>query len=371
MTAGGQIAGSPMPPATVYAPPVVAARTEPASHRGWIQSPAFDLPLFTLAPLAGLLVLWANANMRGGIYILTAALYFVAIPHYLASFTFFLGDDNREYYRTRRVAFYAGPVVILAAVIVLRLVGMDGIVQSTMFTWNVWHVSLQSAGILSLYRRLNGGDPAERTPAHLAILGVSATMAFWYIDRFPPLFDMLVRLHPLAPWMLRAIALPVAAGALGVLAVRLARRPRPLGVSEMAFLGTSLLLFHPFLWVRDSNLATFGMLMGHFIQYLAIVWLLQHRKYGEAGGSAPQRLLGRVTSSPALLLATIVGSGLLFYAASRISEVLGAPMAYIIVWNALTLVHFYLDGLIWAFRQPFVRRSMGPYLTPDSHAVMS
>jgi hypothetical protein len=46
-------------------------------------------------------------------------------------------------------------------------------------------------------------------------------------------------------------------------------------------------------------------------------------------------------------------------------------MVYIIAWNALTLVHFYLDGLIWAFRQAFVRQTFGPYLTPASHMVAS
>jgi hypothetical protein len=45
------------------------------------------------------------------------------------------------------------------------------------------------------------------------------------------------------------------------------------------------------------------------------------------------------------------------------------PMAYVILWNALTLVHFYLDGLIWAFKQPFVRQSIGAYLTPASRVV--
>ena len=105
MSAGGQVTRSAMQPALTYEPPASRARTQHASHRGWIHSPAFDLALFTLAPIAGLLVLWANANMRGGIWIMTGALYFVAIPHYLASFTFFLGDDNREYYRSRRAAF--------------------------------------------------------------------------------------------------------------------------------------------------------------------------------------------------------------------------------------------------------------------------
>ena len=83
------------------------------TERGWIHSPAFDLALFTLSPLAGLFVLWANVSMPGGAMVVVAATYLIAIPHYLSSFTFFLGDENLAYYRTRRLAFFAGPVVII------------------------------------------------------------------------------------------------------------------------------------------------------------------------------------------------------------------------------------------------------------------
>jgi hypothetical protein len=34
-------------------------------------------------------------------------------------------------------------------------------------------------------------------------------------------------------------------------------------------------------------------------------------------------------------------------------------------------VHFYLDGLIWAFRKPFVRQALGPYVTLPSHRAAS
>ena len=30
---------------------------------------------------------------------------------------------------------------------------------------------------------------------------------------------------------------------------------------------------------------------------------------------------------------------------------------------ALVLLHFYLDGIFWAFRRPEVRKVLGPYLT--------
>jgi hypothetical protein len=158
-------------------------------------------------------------------------------------------------------------------------------------------------------------------------------------------------------------------GALGVLLWRLVRRPRGVSVPEGAFLVTSLLLFHPYLWVESADLATFGMLMGHFLQYLAIVWLLNHRKYAGAQGSRHQRFLGRVSTEPVLILAAIAAMGLTFYAANKASVMLGAPMTYIVAWNALTLVHFYIDGLVWAFRDPHVRRSVGPYLMPSSRVA--
>jgi hypothetical protein len=32
----------------------------------------------------------------------------------------------------------------------------------------------------------------------------------------------------------------------------------------------------------------------------------------------------------------------------------------------VVLLHFYLDGVFWAFRKPYVRESLGPYLVlPD------
>ncbi|MGH7702676.1 MAG: hypothetical protein ACREMO_06255 [Gemmatimonadales bacterium] len=351
-------------------PAPIRSETDDRS-RGWIHTRGYDLALFTLSPLAGLFVLWANARLPGGLYVVLAATYFVAIPHYLSSFTFYLGDQNLSHTRTHRAAFVVGPLMIFAGTAALRLSGIDAPVQVAMFVWNIYHVALQSAGILSLYRRLNGGLAAERPVAHLAILAVNATCAFWFPERFPPLHDLLIRLHPWAPWALRGIALPVAVGALAVLGYRLVTRPRPVSLPEASFLASSLLLFHPYLWVKDSNLATFGMLMGHFIQYLGIVWLFNRRKYAQSSGSARERWLGRVSANPKLLGFTILTVGITFYLFNRVTEGLGAPMTYVIAWNAMTLVHFYLDGLIWAFRRPYVRETVGPYLTLESHRLAS
>lgn len=348
-----------------------AALAAPArKDRGWIESPVYDVGLFALSPLAGLLIILVDQLSRWGHAAGVLAVYFVGIPHYLSSFTFYLGDKNRDYYRLRWAAYFLGPLVIFASVLGLRALAVQGIVQSVIVVWNVYHVSLQSAGILSLYRRLNGGEQKEKLWAHLTILSVNATMAFWYLNNFPPLYGLLARVHPWTPLVLRYVCLATVLVAGSGYVLQLRRRPRPLRVPERVFLISSLLLFHPYLWIKDYGLATVAMLMGHFIQYLGIVWLLNRRKYGQqTSGSVAQRWLIRLSSRPKLLLVSLLLLGGFFLFIDRGSQIVGMYLGYVIVWNSLVLIHFYVDGLVWAFKDSFVRKTVGPYLVLESHQV--
>jgi hypothetical protein len=339
------------------------------NQRGWIQSPKFDLALFTLSPLAGLFVVVPALLSPKGIHVWIAATYLIAIPHYVSSFSFYMGDENLAYYRTRRLTFFFGPLLILLTVIALRLAKVDALVNSALYSWNVFHVSMQSNGILAIYRRLNGGLPAEGRFARVAILATNATLAFLHIDRFPPIYDPLVRIHfPL--WTIRPVFLSVAVIGLVFYLNALRRRERRIGGGELAFLISTFLMFHPYVWVHELNLATYGMLIGHFLQYLGIVWLLNRRKYPRGHGSEQQRLLSSVSASTPLLLFSLVSTGGVFYLALRTSVWLGIPNTYSVLWNSLALIHFYLDGFLWAFRNPFVRKSLGPYVAPSSHMAM-
>jgi hypothetical protein len=358
-------------PPTEVAARASAVLVDPASKdRGWIESPAYDLTLLVLSPLAGLLLICVDRMTRFGHAAGELAVYFIGIPHYLSSFTFYLGDQNRDHYRLRWTAFFLGPLIIFASVMVLRVLPVEGIVQSVIFVWNIYHVSLQSAGVLSLYRRLNGGEQAEKRWAHLTILSVNATMAFWFIKYFPPLYALLVRVHPSAPIVLRYACLATALIAGSFYAYHLHLRPRPVRTPERVFLISSLLLFHPYLWVQNYLLATIAMLTGHFIQYLGIVWLLNRRKYGEqTAGSGAQQWLVRLSSRPRLLFVSLLLLGAFFLSIDRGSRIVGLYLSYVIVWNSLVLIHFYVDGLVWAFKDSFVRQTIGPYLVLESHRV--
>jgi hypothetical protein len=46
-----------------------------------------------------------------------------------------------------------------------------------------------------------------------------------------------------------------------------------------------------------------------------------------------------------------------------LSHKAGRPLIFETLYLLVALEHFYLDGLIWAFRDPAVRQGFGPYLT--------
>lgn len=347
----------------------MAPQAAVASRRGWIESPLFDLACFTLSPIVGLVIAFAAIAHPMGIYVGLAASFILGVPHYLSTFTFYLGDENRKHYFAQPIAFVAAPALIFALVLALRAVNFDKPVLIAMFTWNIWHVALQSAGILAIYRRLHGGPDGERTVAKVALFTTGATMALWQTTTFPPLFEALEWIYPGTYRAVTYALLAVAIVSVSILFARVARRERSMSLAESSFLISSILLFHPYLWIADGNRATLAMLSGHFIQYLGIVWLLNARKYAASNGSTIERTLGAISKRPLIVYVVIVATGVIVWLMSRFAAKLGVPMAFIVGLNSLALIHFYLDGRIWAFRDPFVRRTIGPVLVPEERRI--
>ena len=252
----------------------------------------------------------------------------------------------------------------------MRLTGLHTPLVVVIFLWNIYHVALQSSGILAVYRRLNGGPDTEARAVRLGILFVNGAVAFWHIERMPSLYNLLISAHLALPGFMRWSFL---AGAIlfgGRMISALMNRETRISGPEILFLISSLLLFHPYLWVRNYDLATLGTLIGHFIQYLTVVWLLHRRRYKPKEGSKLQQALSWVSGRLPLLLLALAASGTLVYAVDKLTRFTSAHLGYVILLNCLALTHFYLDGLIWAFKRSYVRSSIGPYQTPESQRVI-
>lgn len=335
--------------------------------RRWIESPRYDLPFLSLSPLFGLFVVVAAAIFTEQRLLqanfIEITFFLLGMPHYLSTYSFFLGDENAAYYRTRKAAFYVAPFLIVGFLTASLAMHFYVLVTIVVDTWNVFHVARQSMGILSIYRhRARGNNASEKLAANLALFCICAGLYSIRIDRqdsFAHYFAMLPW-NP-APYLTPAL-LSAGAIALIVLIGRMRTRESGLGIPELVFLASSCLLFAPYIFIQFRPLASTAMLTGHYVQYLGIIWLLNHRKYNGMLGSVRQAALARMVRNPMRIVTTLAIVSLAIFGVDRIVHLLHANAFHTWWLNIIVLLHFYYDGLFWAFKHRYVRESIGPYL---------
>jgi hypothetical protein len=103
------------------------------------------------------------------------------------------------------------------------------------------------------------------------------------------------------------------------------------------------------------------MLLPHYVQYIALVWLLHRRKFGGAVDGAPM-VLRQLSSHLWLLIPALFVIGFSFYLLRDVSIGQGYGSVFAAIYLLVALEHFYLDGLIWSFRRPHVRQTILPFL---------
>ncbi|MGH9459417.1 MAG: hypothetical protein ACRD2J_17420, partial [Thermoanaerobaculia bacterium] len=237
--------------------------------------------------------------------------------------------------------------------------------------WNVYHVSRQSIGILGVYRHLGGGNNIlEKLPANLALLGIGGGLYAVNVDKQPSVMHYLARVSvELAPFI-GPFLLTVGGVGLSVLVYRMLRRKTAPPLGELVFLAGSLILFAPYVILDSRSTASSAMLSGHYVQYMALLWLLNARKYGSASaGSTAQRALSWISSSWHRVAGFLILLVVCATAVDRVVHQVNAVAFHTWLLNLVVLLHFYYDGLFWAFKRPEVRSSLGPYLVSPARTV--
>ena len=330
---------------------------------GWIESPGFDLVFLVFAPLVTLPIMAA-------IYLQIPALVIIGgltlgFAHYSSTLSFYFWDENRDYLRKRWLAFYAGPIIILAAYLLVIGFHVPHVIQLGIFFWNTYHVARQNCGILSIYRHRAGvADPKQRDAANSAILSISLFMALTNFATHSSLSHLFARVSPTFGRLCWFGAGALALFCVVQLAVSLRQRiiaGQPLGLAEMLFLGSSLVFFYPYLFMRSSEMATLVMLLPHYVQYMTLVWLLHRRKFGQSTEGAPSFLL-RISKSTQRLIPALLAAGLVFYGLRQLTYQTNHYIYFEALYLFVAFEHFYLDGLFWSFKQPHVRQTIGPFL---------
>ncbi len=205
--------------------------------------------------------------------------------------------------------------MILAAVYFL-LVGfhVPYVIQLALFFWNTWHVARQNNGILAIYRsRACISDPVQKTSANHAILAVSLFLAVWNIrthQQIGPLFAMIT------PAFVLYVSRCDGRGC-RCISSSASRSPWRGAKSRLAFRkgcssSPARSSFTLICWCVILQYATLIMLLlPHYVQYLALVWLLHRRKFvGPSAAAVPAPLRALSTRRVVLLpVLALVGSG--------------------------------------------------------------
>jgi hypothetical protein len=111
----------------------------------------------------------------------------------------------------------------------------------------------------------------------------------------------------------------------------------------------------PYLVIRDGTSAFAAAALWHAIQYIAIVWLYNRRRWA-AGADDDAQLIswvsqpGRELAYVAVLAvcATVVYS--IAFLVSHFAKTNFQNFA-MTLWTALTLGHYWVDGVIWKFKK--------------------
>jgi hypothetical protein len=330
------------------------------NEAGWIHSPLFDVFLLIAAPLATLPI-FVGIYLRIPILAIGGVLG-LAFVHYASTLSFFFWNENKEYYRSRLLAFAGGPILLAVAYWMMIGFEVPYIVQVVLFVWNTWHVSRQNCGILSLYRSRAGvSDQAQKNAANNAIIAVSFFLAFWNINTHEEMMGFFGWFSKDLAWVIKIPLGIIAAFYMGRLGVALYRRETTVGLPEGLFLAASLGFFYPYLFIKDSGYATMAMLLPHYVQYLTLVWLLHRRKFGGAGEGAPLPLL-KMSGNLHILVPACLAFAAFIYLLRDVTVSAGHEPYFEMMYLFVAFQHFYFDGLIWSFRQPHVRQTMLPFL---------
>lgn len=338
----------------------------PVGHRraapAWIVSPGFDFFLLIAAPLVTLPILAAIYFQLPTLAIMSGVM--LAFAHYSSSLAFYFWEENRDYHRRRWLAFAGGPLILAAVYLILIQYRIPYIVQFILFFWNTFHVARQNSGILSIYRHGSGvADVNQRNAANRAILAVSTFLALWNIDTHKEVAALFGLVSSDFSLLVRGVSGLVAVVALVQLGLALWKRPSgAFALPEKLFLLASLAFFYPYIVITDSEFATFAMLLPHYVQYMALVWLLHRRKFGDTNAGGVPPLLKLMSRRLEVLVPVLAGAGLTFYFFHEISLKNGVLDVFEVIYLLIALEHFYMDGLIWSFKQPHVRQTIGRFL---------
>ena len=332
----------------------------------YLVGPIYDWAFFLLPPIASLVIgilISGSAFTDDEILIAGhdatwAGLVIGTLIHAHLVAVFFRSHGNRDIFKLYRFRFVVVPIVLWVVIVASTWVAICAAIAATL--WDVWHSGAQTFGFGRIYDRNAGrtGDAGRRLDFWLnqllyagPIIGGATLLD--HLDQFDDFesvgavffTEVPARAESVHAYFTWAVLIAGGLFLLYYLAFnwQLARRGH--GPSRLkVFLYVTTGACSIYTWGFNSwGEAFFIMNLFHAVQYLALVWAMEHKRWlvwlGRDGRPAGKRM------TAALFLGAVFAYG---WAVQLIDPDLITLWAVTIV---VSLMHFWYDGFIWSVRK--------------------
>ncbi len=335
----------------------------------WMFSPWQDLLYFFL-PVPFTLMLYLGAQQ----FEATNALLYTIIVfeivgfgafHQGATWFHFLDKENRKHYFVGKkgiLDFVVQPLFLFVATVVGEIT-VPALTFFIYICWSLNHAIQQNIGIMLLYQNSKTNEakiPRAIQSWSQRLVGLSMALVFFRKQLLTgtPLFEPMM-----VPIAITAIAgIAYSAAYIWSLGKELAAG-KHLNAPSFLFWLLCVTYLVPFAFLgKNYDDALMIPLMVHWCQYIGINFVVAKRKY-----QGEERIENIPLKKP-ILLYIISGFSLVFFILTLTyfqklqgdTNLSGQLLKGIVL--GFGMVHYYLDGFIWRFRDKFPREAMLPYL---------
>ncbi|HEY9785422.1 MAG TPA: hypothetical protein V6D17_08475 [Candidatus Obscuribacterales bacterium] len=338
---------------------------------GW----KIDIPFMLLPNLIAFVLYLALVNnpfWMDNFTRLVMIVYAGNVIHQGATWFHFFDKRNSDYYfgsPYRNMQFAIIPPVILLLSLAAGYV-YPQLVMLVYMCWTVPHFVQQNVGILMLYH--NHGQNEAIVSRNLEVRSQQVAGLFFSMLMIDRLSLHETAVGPLWTALIAAVfvILAVMVFAYFMQLFSQVRKGAYINVPALLFWLASILFFVPFAYMGKQFLvAAVVPSLLHFIQYIALHYVLVKRKYADG-----DRKVDIPTANPMLFLVCLIGAVFLVqygsYLVANLCVTDAKALSFLTCgFLGLGMVHYWIDGLIWKFRDPFIRNNTLPFIVRPKTAA--
>lgn len=329
----------------------------------WMFGRTYDLAFFfcpIVLAFACFAAIQNNLIAQGVMFMVVTNALGIGPMHQGPTWFFYLDRKNREHWLgdwQRTLIYFAGPPIVFGLSVLgsLYAPGLNYLVTTS---WGVQHFVQQNFGILMLYH--NKGTAEALPPRSLMLRSLWAPAFF-----FSAVYAWRLIFKSPQVWPAYAVIAAVGVWALFEIFIYLKELRRQtlagakINVPALLFWALSVFYFAPFALLSVDESTAFvvpGTL--HWVQYIALNWMLVRFKYVE------ERKEDLPPGNPVFLMILV---SLFFYGIwLAIVAAKYGDKSQMQLMNGFLIgmsnVHYYQDAFLWRFREKFQRESIMPYL---------